>query len=89
MKVSIIGGGLHRFSGRHARELIDIRQKLGMPDPRAGLKECELCDSADFRPGVVCATPAAPAAASSAAPDPQIEAIVQAVTEQILKQLKA
>ena len=84
-----LGGGLHRFSGRHARELIDIRQKLGMPDPRAGLKECELCDSADFRPGVVCATPAAPAAASSAAPDPQIEAIVQAVTEQILKQLKA
>jgi L-fuculose-phosphate aldolase len=84
-----LGGGLHRFTGGQAKELINLRQKLGMPDPRAGLKECELCDSADFRPGVVCATPAAPAAASSAAPDPQIEAIVQAVTEQILKQLKA
>ena len=84
-----LGGGLHRFTGGQAKELINLRQKLGMPDPRAGLKECELCDSADFRPGVVCATPAAPTAASSAAPDPQIEAIVQAVTEQILKQLKA
>jgi len=80
-----LGGGLHRFSGRHARELIDIRQKLGMPDPRAGLKECELCDNADFRPATVCAAPAAPA--ENAAPDPQVEAVVQAVTAQILRQL--
>jgi len=80
-----LGGGLHRFSGRHARELIDIRQKLGMPDPRAGLKECELCDNADFRPATVCAAPAA--AAEAAAPDPQIEAVVSAVTAQILRQL--
>ncbi|MEY4089976.1 MAG: hypothetical protein RJB55_2247 [Verrucomicrobiota bacterium] len=84
-----LGGGLHRFTGGQARELINLRQKLGMPDPRAGLKECELCDSADFRPGVVCATPSTPAESASSAPDPQIEAIVQAVTEQILKQLKA
>jgi L-fuculose-phosphate aldolase len=84
-----LGGGLHRFTGGQAKELIALRQKLGMPDPRAGLKECELCDSADFRPGVVCATPAAPADTASTAPDPQIEAIVHAVTEQILKQLKA
>jgi L-fuculose-phosphate aldolase len=80
-----LGGGLHRFSGRHARELIDLRQKLGMPDPRAGLKECELCDNADFRPATVCAAPAAPA--ENSAPDPQIEAVVQAVTAQILRQL--
>ncbi|MBI5770920.1 MAG: class II aldolase/adducin family protein [Verrucomicrobia bacterium] len=83
-----LGGGLHRFSGKHAKELIDLRQKLGMPDPRAGLKECELCDSADFRPGVVCAVPAKEAAASEPA-DPQVEAIVAKITEQILKQLKA
>ena len=85
-----LGGGLHRFSGKHAKELIDLRQKLGMPDPRANLKECELCDNAEFRPGAVCQTPAAPAGGGdSAQPDPQIEAIVQAVTAQILKQLKS
>ncbi|MCF7761820.1 MAG: class II aldolase/adducin family protein, partial [Cephaloticoccus sp.] len=80
-----LGGGLHRFTGGQAKELINLRERLGMPDPRSGMKECELCDSADFRPGAVCATPAQPA---SAAPDPQIEAVVKAVTEQILKQLK-
>ena len=83
-----LGGGLHRFSGGQAKELIDLRQKLGMPDPRAGLKECELCDSADFRPGVVCAVPAKDDGAASEPPDPQVEAIVAKITEQILKQMK-
>ncbi|WP_414661410.1 class II aldolase/adducin family protein [Horticoccus sp. 23ND18S-11] len=92
-----LGGGLHRFTGGQAKELIDLRQKLGMPDPRSGLKECELCDSAEFRPGAVCQTPAAPAKSDCGCQsggggeksDPTIEAIVRAVTEQILKQMKA
>ena len=80
-----LGGGLHRFTGGQAKELINLRQKLGMSDPRAGLKECELCDSAEFRPGAVCAAPTA----SSTPVDPQVEAIVQQVTEQILKAMAA
>jgi len=95
-----LGGGLHRFTGGHAKELIDLRQKLGMSDPRSGLKECELCDSADFRPGAICQTPPAPAkedcqchgggngASEGSKADPAVEAIVAAITEQILKQLK-
>ena len=79
-----LGGGLHRFTGSQAKDLINLRQKLGMPDPRAGLKECELCDSADFRPATVCATPAAP---ESTPADPQIEAVVQQITAQILKSI--
>jgi L-fuculose-phosphate aldolase len=86
-----LGGGLHRFTGAQAKELVDLRQKLGMPDPRSGLKECELCDSADFRPGVVCHTQVTDGGssngASAPAADPQIESIVQKITEQILKQL--
>jgi L-fuculose-phosphate aldolase len=87
-----LGTGLHRFSGAHAKELVDLRQKLGMPDPRAGLKECELCDNSDFRPGVVCPVPAKDGAACGCdakepAADPEVEALVQQVTEAILKQL--
>ena len=57
-----------------------------MPDPRSGLKECELCDSADFRPGTVCATPAPE---NSPPADPQIEALVQQITDQILKAINS
>jgi len=81
-----LGGGLHRFTGGQAKELINLRQKLGMSDPRAGLKECELCDTTDFRPGAVSAVPAQ---ASAAPADPSIEAVVQQITEQILKALAA
>jgi L-fuculose-phosphate aldolase len=85
-----LGGGLHRFTGGQAKELIQLRQKLGMTDPRAGLKECELCDTNDFRPGVVCAAPSGAGAAKSDGPaaDPAVEALVTQIAGQILKQLK-
>jgi L-fuculose-phosphate aldolase len=67
------------------QDLLKIKQSLGIPDPRHGLKECELCDNNDWRPGVVCGTPSRVTdAAPEAAPDAQAEAIVKAVTDQIL-----
>jgi len=60
-----------------------------MPDNREALRECELCDNADFRPGVVCQVPAAGEGAGGAGdqPDPAVEALVRQIAEQILKQL--
>jgi L-fuculose-phosphate aldolase len=81
-----LGGGLRRFTPAQARELVELRQKLGMPDTRAELKECELCDSGDFRPGVTCAAPAP--AAGGPAPDPAVEAMVGRIADEIQRQLK-
>jgi L-fuculose-phosphate aldolase len=78
-----LGGGLHRFTGAQAKELIKIREKLGMSDPRTNLKECELCDSADFRPGVVVHQPDG----GDEKADPAIEAVVKQITEQLMKQM--
>ena len=74
--------------GAKAKEFVRIRKLLGMPDNRDGLKECELCDNSEFRPGVAC-TAAKPEDDSGLAADPQVEALVATLTEQILKQLKA
>jgi L-fuculose-phosphate aldolase len=46
---SQLGSGLHSFGTAKMKELIAIRQKLGMSDPRLGTKDCELCDPGDFR----------------------------------------
>ena len=46
---SQLGSGLHSFGTEKMKELIAIRQKLGMSDPRLGTKDCELCDPGDFR----------------------------------------
>jgi L-fuculose-phosphate aldolase len=83
---SQLGNGLHTFPADKLKSLIAIRQSLGMSDPRAGLRECELCDNSDFRPGVTCAVPAEGAAPAEKA-DPQLEALVRQIAAQILKKL--
>jgi L-fuculose-phosphate aldolase len=87
-----LGSGLHRFGTDKLKDLINLRQKLGMPDPRATLKECELCDdNSEFRPPVICQNAvngaATPAAAADPAPSADVEALVQKLTEEILAQL--
>jgi len=67
------------------KDLLKIKQSLGFVDPRYGLKECELCDNDEWRPGVQCAVPPPEAIVGL---DPEAEALVQTVTDQILAQLK-
>src|SRR6266705_6096872 len=50
-----LGTPLKTFSQTHLQDLLKIKQTLGIPDPRIGLKECELCDNNEWRPGVTCA----------------------------------
>jgi L-fuculose-phosphate aldolase len=68
------------------QDLLKIKQSLGIPDPRHGLKECELCDNDEWRPGVACALPPGPDVAVSF--DAEAEAAVKAITDQILAQMK-
>ncbi|WP_221030199.1 class II aldolase/adducin family protein [Actomonas aquatica] len=84
-----LGSGLHRFGTDKLKDLIGLRKALGMPDPRAELEECELCsDNSEFRPGAVCqATPPSSAAPATAEVDPQVETLVQSLTNEILRQL--
>ncbi|MGC8744761.1 MAG: class II aldolase/adducin family protein, partial [Verrucomicrobiia bacterium] len=70
----------------YMKDLLKIKQNLGIPDPRFGLKECELCDNSDWRPGVTCSVNQ-PVAGQEAQPDPEAESIVAAVTERIIAEL--
>jgi L-fuculose-phosphate aldolase len=74
------------FSREHLKDLLKIKQSLGFVDPRYGLKECELCDNGEWRPGVQCVVPAQ--AAAEPGLDPEAEKVVQAITDQILAQAK-
>ncbi len=68
------------------QDLLKIKQSLGIPDPRHGLKECELCNNDEWRPGVACAV--VPSAEDAGSTDPEAEAAVQAITDQILAKMK-
>lgn len=74
------------MTANQLQDLLKIKQSLGIPDPRHGLKECELCDNAEWRPGVQCAVTAKPEA-GTVGYDEEAEKAVQMITEQIMAQL--
>jgi L-fuculose-phosphate aldolase len=82
-----LGTPLKTFSNTQLQDLLKIKQTMGIPDPRIGLKECELCDNNEWRPGVTCAVPATERP-DSVVLDRETEAAVQAITEQIMARMK-
>jgi len=74
------------FTPTQLQDLLKIKQSLGIPDSRYGLKECELCDNDEWRPGVACAVPAKDTPTTGL--DAEAEKAVQAITDQILSQMK-
>ncbi len=87
---SQLGNGLNTYGASKLKELISIRRQLGMSDKREGLKECELCDNSEFRPGVVCVAgqASAPAAKEASVDESVVEALIGKVTDQIMARLK-
>jgi len=86
-----LGKPVNTMTPAQLQDLLKIKQSLGIPDPRFGLKECELCDNNEWRPGVTCAVPNGEAAELRypAAPDAEAETLVQAITDQIMAAAKS
>jgi L-fuculose-phosphate aldolase len=81
-----LGAPLKTFSSTHLQDLLKIKQTLGIPDPRIGLKECELCNNDEWRPGATCVVP--PKEIDKSGPDAEAEALVQAITGQVMSRMK-
>lgn len=85
---SQLGNGLKTITGGQAKELIRLRESLGMSDFRANLKECELCDNSDFRPGVVCSNlPAGGDKVAGVGSKDEADALVRQITDLIMAEL--
>jgi L-fuculose-phosphate aldolase len=86
MLASQLGSPVSHIAGDKAADLLAIKKKLGLPDPRHDDKECAICDIPAI-PGSIAMEPqtrgAAPALRSA-----DIEAIVQAVTDRVLAALQ-
>jgi len=81
-----LGKPINYFTGGQMKEILTIKKSLGFVDPRHGMKECELCDSGDWRPGATCQTNTSNEPTIGL--DPEAEAAVKAITDQILAQIK-
>jgi L-fuculose-phosphate aldolase len=82
-----LGKTPNTFTPNQLQDLLKIKQSLGYVDPRYGMKECELCDNAEWRPGVTCAVDTNEKTADGF--DSEAETAVKAITDQILAQMKS
>lgn len=81
-----LGKPANTMTPTQLQDLLKIKQSLGIPDPRHGLKECELCDNDEWRPGVSCQAPAK--SEPIVGLDPEAEAAVKVITDQLLAQMR-
>ncbi len=81
---SQLGKTPNTMTAPQLQDLLKIKQSLGIPDPRFGLKECELCDNEGWRPGVTCGVSTSGNGVQNMAPDLDAESLVQAITDQIM-----
>lgn len=83
-----LGKPINTFTGPQMKDILTIKKSLGFVDPRYNLKECELCDSGDWNFGATCQPTPEGSAAPTLGLDPEAEAAVKAITDQLMSQLK-
>jgi len=79
-------GGPTYIGGEKAADLLAIKQKLGLPDPRHEMKECQLCDMPDT-PGAIAMAPRACVPGDSGVSQEETERLVQMVTDAVMAAL--
>jgi L-fuculose-phosphate aldolase len=90
MLANQLGTPLSFIPSEKTTDLLAIKQRMGLPDVRTGMKECQLCDlpedagSITVAPNACTLGSAAPAATAE-----EIEAIVQAVSNAVMASLEA
>jgi L-fuculose-phosphate aldolase len=83
MLAAQLGAPISYIPPEKASALLDLKKRLGLPDARHDLKECQLCDMPDM-PGAIAMAPAACATATGE----DVEAIVKGVTEAVMAALE-
>lgn len=82
---SQLGAPISLIPSEKTIDLLQIKEKLGLPDARKNLKECELCDQGEFAQSIAVTPPPAPASCRRG--DDDDEALIQAVTDAVMAAL--
>jgi len=82
---SQLGAPISLIPAAKTSDLLEIKSKLGLPDARKGMKECELCDQGEYAQSIAVAPYQNPGSCAVSAEED--EAIVQAVTDAVMAAL--
>jgi L-fuculose-phosphate aldolase len=81
-----LGAPLSHISQDKAADLLAIKKKIGLPDPRHEMKECALCDLPDS-PGGIAIEPKQCVSGAAGVSAGEIESLIQSVTDEVMKAL--
>jgi L-fuculose-phosphate aldolase len=87
MLAAQLGAPISYIPPEKASALLDLKKRLGLPDARHDMKECQLCDMPEM-PGAIAMAPASCAASNGTVTGEDIEAIVKGVTEAVMAALE-
>ena len=86
MLATQLGAPISYIPPEKASALLDLKKRLGLPDARHDMKECQLCDMPDM-PGAIAMAPSSCAALNGTASSEDVEAIVKGVTDAVMAAL--
>jgi L-fuculose-phosphate aldolase len=84
MNAAQLGAPITTISPEKTSDLLAIKQRLGLPDARLGMQECQLCDMPEL--STIAVPPQKPCSPDIAQGE-DLESIVQAVTDAVLAAL--
>jgi L-fuculose-phosphate aldolase len=91
MLAAQLGAGITRIPPNKQAVLLEIKKRLGLPDAKYGLEECQLCDQPETPGGItVCPTTCphnCPGGCGAKTQD--VEALIKAVTDEVMAALDA
>lgn len=85
MNAAQLGAPITTISPEKTSDLLAIKQRMGMPDARLDMKECQLCDLPEL--GTTIAVPPPAPCSAGAASGEDTESLIQAVTEAVMAAL--
>jgi len=90
---SQLGAPVTRIPEKKTADLLEIKRRMGLPDPRFEMKECTLCDQPEFPGGITvcpkdCPNLCGDKKNTCLRKDPDLEALIQTITDEVLRALK-
>jgi L-fuculose-phosphate aldolase len=94
MLASQLGAPVTRIPENKAADLLEIKKRMGLPDARLEMKECQLCDQPEFPGGITlcpkdCPNNCGDKKGTCLRKDPEVEVLIQTITDEVMRALKS
>ncbi len=91
MLAAQLGNGITRFPPAKQAALLEIKKRLGLPDAKFGLAECQLCDQPESRGGITVCPTACPhnGPGGCGNKNQDVETLIKTITDEVMAALEA